>query len=85
LANTLMQGHTWRTGFQNHELQGVVFDDVPEALARWHASGIKVSSGFSLLQVFALFSRVAVSILFCMCCCNNTILLLILCGTFVAQ
>lgn len=48
-----LQGHTWRTGFQNHELQGVVFDDVPEVLARWHASGIKVyiySSGSRLAQ-----------------------------------
>lgn len=38
-----MQGHIWRTGFQNKELQGVVYDDVPEALRRWHANGIKVT------------------------------------------
>lgn len=37
-----MQGHIWRTGFQSNELVGVVFDDVPEALERWDASGIKV-------------------------------------------
>lgn len=37
-----IQGHIWRTGYDNNELQGVVFDDVPEALERWHASGIKV-------------------------------------------
>ena len=37
-----MQGHIWRTGFSVNELEGVVFDDVPEALERWHASGIKV-------------------------------------------
>ncbi|XP_010265717.1 PREDICTED: probable bifunctional methylthioribulose-1-phosphate dehydratase/enolase-phosphatase E1 1 [Nelumbo nucifera] len=37
-----LQGHIWRTGFQNNELKGVVFDDVPEALEKWHASGIKV-------------------------------------------
>ncbi|KAI0492796.1 hypothetical protein KFK09_027072 [Dendrobium nobile] len=36
------QGHIWRTGFENKELQGVVFDDVPEALKRWHTDGIKV-------------------------------------------
>ncbi|XP_020110592.1 probable bifunctional methylthioribulose-1-phosphate dehydratase/enolase-phosphatase E1 isoform X2 [Ananas comosus] len=37
-----LQGHIWRTRFQNKELQGVVYDDVPEALRRWHANGIKV-------------------------------------------
>ncbi|KAJ4809905.1 Enolase-phosphatase E1 [Rhynchospora pubera] len=37
-----LQGHIWRTGFESKEIQGVVFDDVPEALKRWHASGIKV-------------------------------------------
>ncbi|KAK9688892.1 hypothetical protein RND81_09G019200 [Saponaria officinalis] len=48
-----LQGHIWRTGFQNNEIEGVVFDDVPEALERWHASGIKVyiySSGSRLAQ-----------------------------------
>ncbi|XP_057984379.1 probable bifunctional methylthioribulose-1-phosphate dehydratase/enolase-phosphatase E1 2 isoform X3 [Hevea brasiliensis] len=35
-------GHIWRTGFQSNELVGVVFDDVQEALQKWHASGIKV-------------------------------------------
>ncbi|KAF9587829.1 hypothetical protein IFM89_005833 [Coptis chinensis] len=37
-----LQGHIWRTGFQGDELKGVVFEDVPEALKKWHASGIKV-------------------------------------------
>ncbi|MQL86001.1 hypothetical protein Taro_018515 [Colocasia esculenta] len=37
-----LQGHIWRTGFENKELQGVVFDDVPEALEKWHGNGIKV-------------------------------------------
>ncbi|XP_042521046.1 probable bifunctional methylthioribulose-1-phosphate dehydratase/enolase-phosphatase E1 1 isoform X2 [Macadamia integrifolia] len=37
-----LQGHIWRTGFQNNELKGVVFEDVPDALQKWHASGIKV-------------------------------------------
>ncbi|KAG6494051.1 hypothetical protein ZIOFF_049069 [Zingiber officinale] len=37
-----LQGHIWRTGFENKELQGVVYDDVPEALKKWHESGIKV-------------------------------------------
>ncbi|PPD83060.1 hypothetical protein GOBAR_DD19999 [Gossypium barbadense] len=36
-----LQGHIWRTGFENNELEGVVFDDVPEALEKWHALSIK--------------------------------------------
>ncbi|GAB2277961.1 hypothetical protein Dimus_012659 [Dionaea muscipula] len=48
-----LQGHIWRTGYKNKELQGVVFADVPSALERWHNSGIKVyiySSGSRLAQ-----------------------------------
>ncbi|CAN1845504.1 Probable bifunctional methylthioribulose-1-phosphate dehydratase/enolase-phosphatase E1 [Linum perenne] len=48
-----LQGHIWRTGFQNNELKGVVYDDVPEALKSWHALGIKTyiySSGSRLAQ-----------------------------------
>ncbi|KAG5551269.1 hypothetical protein RHGRI_009628 [Rhododendron griersonianum] len=48
-----LQGHIWRTGFQNNELKGIVFDDVPEALENWHTLGIKVyiySSGSRLAQ-----------------------------------
>ncbi|XP_055809043.1 probable bifunctional methylthioribulose-1-phosphate dehydratase/enolase-phosphatase E1 1 isoform X2 [Solanum dulcamara] len=48
-----LQGHIWQTGFKNNELEGVVFDDVPKALERWAASGIKVyiySSGSRLAQ-----------------------------------
>ncbi|TXG55130.1 hypothetical protein EZV62_020386 [Acer yangbiense] len=37
-----LQAHIWRTGFQSNELVGIVFDDVPEALERWQAAGIKV-------------------------------------------
>lgn len=37
-----LQGHIWRTGFQNNDLQGDVFGDVPEALRKWHTSGIKI-------------------------------------------
>ncbi|KQK01716.1 hypothetical protein BRADI_3g57750v3 [Brachypodium distachyon] len=37
-----LQGHIWRTGFERKELQGVVFEDVPEALKNWHSSGTKV-------------------------------------------
>ncbi|XP_071730131.1 probable bifunctional methylthioribulose-1-phosphate dehydratase/enolase-phosphatase E1 1 [Rutidosis leptorrhynchoides] len=48
-----LQGHIWRTGFHKNELKGVVYDDVPKALERWHASGVKVyiySSGSRLAQ-----------------------------------
>ncbi|KAL7218263.1 hypothetical protein ACSBR2_011521 [Camellia fascicularis] len=48
-----LQGHIWKTGFQNNDLEGIVFDDVPEALEKWHACGIKVyiySSGSRLGQ-----------------------------------
>lgn len=42
-----MQGHIWRTGFENNELEGVVFEDVPGALEKWHSSGIKVIYDFT--------------------------------------
>ncbi|XP_021833524.1 probable bifunctional methylthioribulose-1-phosphate dehydratase/enolase-phosphatase E1 1 isoform X2 [Prunus avium] len=48
-----LQGHIWRTGYEKNELEGVVFEDVPEALKKWHDSGIKVyiySSGSRLAQ-----------------------------------
>ncbi|KAK4484709.1 hypothetical protein RD792_007301 [Penstemon davidsonii] len=48
-----LQGHIWKTGFQSNELKGVVFDDVPKALEKWHDLGIKVyiySSGSRLAQ-----------------------------------
>ncbi|KAL0456384.1 UNVERIFIED_CONTAM: putative bifunctional methylthioribulose-1-phosphate dehydratase/enolase-phosphatase E1, partial [Sesamum latifolium] len=47
------QGHIWRTGYQSNELETVVFNDVPEALEKWHSLGIKVyiySSGSRLAQ-----------------------------------
>ncbi|OEL32497.1 putative bifunctional methylthioribulose-1-phosphate dehydratase/enolase-phosphatase E1 [Dichanthelium oligosanthes] len=37
-----LQGHIWRIGFERKEIQGVVFEDVPEALKNWHSSNIKV-------------------------------------------
>ncbi|XP_062169471.1 probable bifunctional methylthioribulose-1-phosphate dehydratase/enolase-phosphatase E1 1 [Alnus glutinosa] len=48
-----LQGHIWQTGFENNELEGEVFEDVPEAFEKWHALGIKVyiySSGSRLAQ-----------------------------------
>eukprot|EP00268_Persea_americana_P020416 TRINITY_DN2059_c0_g1_i1.p1 TRINITY_DN2059_c0_g1~~TRINITY_DN2059_c0_g1_i1.p1 ORF type:complete len:522 (-),score=105.34 TRINITY_DN2059_c0_g1_i1:115-1680(-) len=37
-----LQGHIWRTGYENNELKGIVFEDVPVAFEKWHAMGIKV-------------------------------------------
>ncbi|XP_019250054.1 PREDICTED: probable bifunctional methylthioribulose-1-phosphate dehydratase/enolase-phosphatase E1 1 isoform X2 [Nicotiana attenuata] len=48
-----LQGHIWQTGFENNELEGLVFDDVPQALEKWASSGFKVyiySSGSRLAQ-----------------------------------
>ena len=42
LHNLDTQGHIWRTGFEGQEIKGVVFEDVPPALEKWHATGIKV-------------------------------------------
>ncbi|KAH9650640.1 putative bifunctional methylthioribulose-1-phosphate dehydratase/enolase-phosphatase E1 [Citrus sinensis] len=40
-----LQGHIWRTGFESNELEGEVFDDVPEALEKWHSLGTKPGNG----------------------------------------
>jgi enolase-phosphatase E1 len=34
-----LQGKIWKAGFESGELTGTLFDDVPEALARWSAKG----------------------------------------------
>ncbi|XP_017971558.1 PREDICTED: probable bifunctional methylthioribulose-1-phosphate dehydratase/enolase-phosphatase E1 2 isoform X4 [Theobroma cacao] len=52
-----LEGRIWRTGFQSNELVAVVFEDVPEALEKWHASGIKV-------YIFACGSREVQQLLF---------------------
>jgi enolase-phosphatase E1 len=49
----LLQGYIWERGYRSGQLQGEVFDDVPPAIRRWHASGIAVaiySSGSVLAQ-----------------------------------
>jgi enolase-phosphatase E1 len=45
-----LQGLIWRGGFQSGELVAHVFDDVPPALAAWHAAGqdIRVYSSGSI-------------------------------------
>ncbi|XP_028104742.1 probable bifunctional methylthioribulose-1-phosphate dehydratase/enolase-phosphatase E1 2 [Camellia sinensis] len=68
-----LQGHIWRIGFQSNELAGVVFDDVPEALERWHALGIKV-------YVYSSDSREAQQLLFANS--NYGDLRMYLCGFF---
>ena len=48
-----IQGEIWRSGYSSGELHGVVFDDVPAALQRWHDAGIDIrifSSGSVLAQ-----------------------------------
>ena len=61
-----MQDRIWRTGFQSNELVGVVFDDVPVALERWHASGIKVlyvlPLFFFFLNYFPSYASVSISL-----------------------
>jgi enolase-phosphatase E1 len=56
-----IQGKIWLEGYQNGELRGEVFQDVPPALERWHREGIDVrifSSG-SVLAQRLLFSSTA--------------------------
>jgi enolase-phosphatase E1 len=48
-----IQGEIWRNGYSSGELHGEVFDDVPDALRRWHEAGIDIrifSSGSVLAQ-----------------------------------
>ena len=49
----MLQGMIWRSGYQSGKLKGELFDDVPEALERWHRRGHRVaifSSGSVLAQ-----------------------------------
>lgn len=34
-----LQGKIWKVGFESGELKGTLFDDVPDAIARWSAAG----------------------------------------------
>jgi len=48
-----LQGLIWEEGYSRGELHGLVFDDVPGAMRRWHAAGRKIaiySSGSVLAQ-----------------------------------
>lgn len=48
-----IQGRIWEEGYRSGKLKGEVYDDVPEAIARWKSSGAHVyiySSGSVLAQ-----------------------------------
>jgi enolase-phosphatase E1 len=53
-----LQGKTWQAGYRQRTLEGAVFPDVPNALARWHAAGrdIRIYSSGSILAQRLLFS-----------------------------
>lgn len=38
-----IQGQLWQTGYEQGEIQGVVYPDVPDALKRWNDAGLKVA------------------------------------------
>jgi enolase-phosphatase E1 len=41
-ALKLLQGKIWKSGFENGDYQGHVYPDVPEALAAWRETGIRL-------------------------------------------
>lgn len=53
-----IQGQIWLEGYQNGELRGEVFQDVPPALERWHRNNIdiRIFSSGSILAQRLLFS-----------------------------
>lgn len=49
----LLQGHIWEDGYRLGQLRGQVYPDVPPAIRRWRAAGMRVaiySSGSELAQ-----------------------------------
>ncbi|XP_042024620.1 probable bifunctional methylthioribulose-1-phosphate dehydratase/enolase-phosphatase E1 1 [Salvia splendens] len=54
-----LQGHIWRTGFRSNEIEAVVYNDVPEALEKWRAMGLKV-----YIYIFEWGSRLAQRLIF---------------------
>jgi enolase-phosphatase E1 len=57
-----LQGLIWEEGYSRGDLRGLVFDDVPGALRRWHAAGRKIAiySSGSVLAQRRLFQTTAV-------------------------
>ena len=53
-----IQGEIWREGYENGELHGEVFPDVPPALERWQRNGmdVRIFSSGSILAQRLLFS-----------------------------
>ncbi|KAK9212249.1 hypothetical protein WN943_001631 [Citrus x changshan-huyou] len=51
-VDAMIKGHIWRTGFESNELEGEVFDDVPEALEKWHSLGTKPSEILLITDVY---------------------------------
>jgi enolase-phosphatase E1 len=53
-----IQGEIWLDGYRNGQLRGEVFTDVPDALQRWHNTGIdiRIFSSGSILAQRLLFS-----------------------------
>lgn len=47
-----LQGLIWRDGYENGQYKGHVYDDVPEALSKWQAQGLKMGI-YSSGSVFA--------------------------------
>jgi enolase-phosphatase E1 len=56
-----LQGLIWEEGYSRGDLRGLVFDDVPGAMRRWHAAGrtIAIYSSGSVLAQRRLFQTTA--------------------------
>ncbi len=52
-----LQGKIWKAGFENGELRGTVFEDVPEAFRRWSANGRVVIYSSGSVEAQKLFFR----------------------------
>jgi enolase-phosphatase E1 len=54
-----LQGRIWEEGFLGGQLEGVVYEDVPRAFARWHRAGrtIAIFSSGSVLAQKLLFGH----------------------------
>jgi enolase-phosphatase E1 len=56
-----LQGLIWKQGFEQGELQGEMFDDVPVCLLQWHQAGLRTAiySSGSVLAQKMMFSHTA--------------------------
>ncbi|HUG66773.1 MAG TPA: acireductone synthase, partial [Pirellulaceae bacterium] len=63
-----LQGLIWKAGFESGELQAHIYDDVPDALAKWNELGIDVrvySSGSIAAQKLFFGHTIAGDLLHC--------------------